>query len=328
MASGKSFLGVLVLMLALSVKFSETQAQLSATYYDKTCPNLRNMVAQAFLFQMNLIRIITAPASLLRVAFHDCAVDGCQGSIMLNSQGAITDEKLSERNLGIQNLDVIDAIKAQVERSCPGVVSCADLIILIAHEAIKYSAGPNLPVVFGRKDARFASKSAADSQLLPADATVDQVLSSFAKMGIDTAGSVALLGSHTIGVAHCKNVVNRLYPAPDATLSRANNIFLLNRLRAQCPVNFNPNVFINNDGTNTIFDSGYYQAALQGRGVLTIDDRLANDPRTKPFMQTWAFNTFAFRQAFQGAWLKMTSYRVLTGNGTDREVRRNCRFIN
>ncbi|KAL2649416.1 hypothetical protein R1flu_017544 [Riccia fluitans] len=325
MASAKP-LGLLLVALALSSHFSKTQAQLSANYYDVTCPNLRGMVATAFLFQMNLIRVITAPASLLRVAFHDCAVDGCQGSILLNSQPGVTDEKLSKRNLGIQNLDVIHSIKSTIEARCPGVVSCADLIVLVAHEAIKYSAGPTLPLVFGRKDARFASTGNADVQLLPADATVDQVLNAFGQMGIDTAGTVALLGSHTLGVAHCANIVNRLYPAPDMTLSQPMNLFRLNNLKLQCPPNFNSFTTIANDLTNTIFDGTYYRSALAGRGLLTIDDRLANDPRTKPFMQNFGMNTPAFRQSFKDAFLKMTSFKVLTGS--QGEVRRDCRFVN
>ncbi|KAL2649419.1 hypothetical protein R1flu_017547 [Riccia fluitans] len=327
MGSRKSLLvGFLAVILALSRQVSETQAQLSEDYYDVSCPNLKAVVATAFLFQMNITRVVTAPASLLRVAFHDCAVDGCQASILLNSQGSITDEKLSERNLGIQNLEIIHNIKATVEGICPGVVSCADMIVLVAREAIKYSLGPILPIVLGRKDARYASTAAADAQLLPADATVDQVLNAFAPMGIDTQGTVALLGSHTIGVAHCANIVNRLYPTPDATLSQPSNFLFLSQLQRSCPPNYDDNTFVANDRSNTIFDSGYYQGALSGRGLLTIDDRLANDPRTKPTIQNWAVNVVGFRQAFQDAFLKMTSYNVLTG--AQGEVRTNCRFVN
>ncbi|KAL3697274.1 hypothetical protein R1sor_011350 [Riccia sorocarpa] len=48
-----------------------------------------------------------------------------------------TDEKLSARNLGIGNLNVIDGMKAAVERACPGVVSCSGLIVLAARDAVR-----------------------------------------------------------------------------------------------------------------------------------------------------------------------------------------------
>ncbi|KAL3701521.1 hypothetical protein R1sor_019543 [Riccia sorocarpa] len=327
MASAKSLVGFLLLVLTLSSHFSEAQAQLSANYYDASCPNLRAIVANAFLLQLNVTRLVAAPASLMRIAFHDCAVDGCQASNLLSSQPGVTDEKLSPRNLGLNNVDIILNIKQTVEQSCPGIVSCADLIVLVAHEAIKYSAGPILPLEFGRKDAKTASTAAATNQLLGPDASVQQVLDAFAKMNIGVSGTVALLGSHTLGVAHCANIVGRLYP-PDATLSQPQNFAFLAQLQAQCPQNYNPNTFVQNDVSNTLFDSAYYQGAMTGRGLLAIDDQLARDPNTRSIVQNWAINTIGFRQEFQNAFLQMTRYKVLTGTGPDREVRRDCRFVN
>ena len=39
-------------------------------------------------------------------------------------------------NLGIQGLEIVDAIKAAVERECPGVVSCADILAQASKDSV------------------------------------------------------------------------------------------------------------------------------------------------------------------------------------------------
>ncbi|KAL3691416.1 hypothetical protein R1sor_005067 [Riccia sorocarpa] len=64
----------------------------------------------------------------IRLAFHDCAVNGCDASILLNGGINNTDEKLSARNLGVGNLNIIDGMKA---------LSCSDLFVLAARDAVR-----------------------------------------------------------------------------------------------------------------------------------------------------------------------------------------------
>ncbi|XP_073222618.1 peroxidase 15 [Cicer arietinum] len=70
-----------------------SNAQLSSTFYSNTCPNVssivRNVVQQAL---QNDSRIA---ASLTRLHFHDCFVNGCDASILLDEGGNIT---LNEKN--------------------------------------------------------------------------------------------------------------------------------------------------------------------------------------------------------------------------------------
>lgn len=58
-------------------------------------------------------------------------LQGCDASILLDSTATVAAEILSIPNRNsIGGLDVITTIKASIENSCPGVVSCADLVTL------------------------------------------------------------------------------------------------------------------------------------------------------------------------------------------------------
>ncbi|BBM97901.1 peroxidase [Marchantia polymorpha subsp. ruderalis] len=326
MAPGRSVIEFLVVALAISWQLTGTQAQLRADYYAATCPNAEAIARQAFIRQINIINLVSAPASILRLAFHDCAVDGCEGSIMLNSDGgAITDEKDAERNLGIGNLNVITTMKAALDNACPGVVSCADVIAMAGREAVNFAGGPQFGIQLGRRDGIGASTSHAQAQLLPADTSVTTLLNTFAGMGLNAEETVALLGSHTIGVSHCDNIRNRLYPQPDATLQ--SNVLFATTLRAQCPQIFqNPNTVVQMDRTNVNFDTVYFSDVMQNRGLLTIDDALGSDPRTSGFMAAFAGNRQRFFNVFAVAYEKMTRFGVLTG--TQGQIRNDCTAVN
>lgn len=57
-------------------------------------------------------------------------MQGCDGSILLDGSNS---EKLAAPNLNsARGFEVVDAIKADIERACPGHVSCADVLALAA----------------------------------------------------------------------------------------------------------------------------------------------------------------------------------------------------
>lgn len=65
------------------------------------------------------------------------SMQGCDGSILLDDTSAIQGEKnaLPNKN-SVRGFEVIDAIKANVEKACPATVSCADIVTLAAREAV------------------------------------------------------------------------------------------------------------------------------------------------------------------------------------------------
>jgi peroxidase len=125
-----------------------------------------------------------------------------------------------------------------------------------------------------------------------------------------------------MGVAHCTNFANRLYPVRDPNLG----LLFANTLRARCPRFFPANAFAALDTTNFRFDAAYFRNVLSRRGLLTVDSELGLDPRTGPVAANFASNPGAFFAAFASAYVKLSSFGVAApGRG---EVRLNCHVRN
>ena len=62
-------------------------------------------------------------------------MQGCEGSVLLNSP-TNQSEKNAFPNSSLRGFHIIDKIKTALEKECPGVVSCADVLALVARDSV------------------------------------------------------------------------------------------------------------------------------------------------------------------------------------------------
>ncbi|KAG5550735.1 hypothetical protein RHGRI_015626 [Rhododendron griersonianum] len=92
--------------------------------------------------------------SLLRLFFHDCFVQTCDGSILLDPAPNIDSEKIAVANANsVRGYDAIDRIRLELDKTCGGpVVSCADIVAVAARDSVVALGGPTWEVQLGRRD--------------------------------------------------------------------------------------------------------------------------------------------------------------------------------
>ncbi|KAK1309106.1 Peroxidase 53 [Acorus calamus] len=307
-----------------------SNGQLSSTFYSSTCSNVssivRSVVQQA---QQSDARIY---ASLLRLHFHDCFVNGCDGSILLvsNSTLNIQSEQGAAPNSGsVRGFNVVDNIKTAVESACPGVVSCADILAIAAEASVSLAGGPTWTVQLGRRDSTTANLTGANSDLPAPSESLSSITTKFAAKGLSTTDLVALSGAHTFGRAKCSSFNNRLYNFsgtgnPDPTL----NTTYLATLRQTCPQG-TQNALANLDPTTPdAFDNNYYSNLQNNQGLLQSDQELfsTSGAATVSTVNSFSSSQSSFFQSFASAMINMGAISPLTG--TSGEVRLSCSKIN
>ncbi|CAO2813270.1 unnamed protein product [Amaranthus hypochondriacus] len=272
-----------------------------------------------------LVKEARLGASILRLFFHDCFVNGCDASVLLDDTATFTGEKNAFPNKNsIRGFEVIDAIKSNVETACNGIVSCADILALAAKEAVFLLGGPSWSVPLGRKDARTASQSAANTNLPPPTASLATLISSFAAQGLNARDMTALSGAHTIGQARCTTFRTHIYNETNIDPN-----FATLRQRT-CP---GPASGTGDDNLAPLdirspngFDNGYFQDLIARRGLFHSDQELFNGGSQDALVRLYSLNFRAFANDFVNAMIKMGNISPLTGlNG---EIRKNCRVIN
>ncbi|KAL8494241.1 hypothetical protein ACS0TY_025147 [Phlomoides rotata] len=310
------------LMLCVVVR-----SQLSADFYSKSCPNLQNVVRREV---RNAIKNeMRMAASLLRLHFHDCFINGCDGSVLLDGSDG---EKFALPNLNsARGYEVIDAIKTAVETACSGVVSCADILTIAARDSVVLSGGPSWKVLLGRRDGLVANQTAANQLPSPFE-SLDSIISKFDAVGLNVTDVVSLSGGHTIGLSKCALFSNRLSNfsgtgAPDTTL----NSSLVSELQSACPANGDGNNTVALDNrSRDLFDNRYFVNLVNGRGILQSDQILFSSDAalstTKSIVQLYSSNATAFFYDFVSGMIKMGNISLLTGS--NGQIRNNCRVVN
>lgn len=330
MLSTTNYYSLLATIFLVLTFLFPSKGQLSATFYSSTCPNVSSIVSNAV--QQALQSDSRIGASLTRLHFHDCFVNGCDASILLDQGGNITQsEKNAAPNFNsVRGFDLVDSIKSSIESSCPGIVSCADILALAAESSVSLSGGPSWNVLLGRRDGLTANQAGANSSIPSPFESLSNVTSKFSAVGLDTTDLVALSGAHTFGRAQCQFFSQRLFNfsgtgSPDPTL----NSTYLATLQQNCPQNGNGSTLNNLDpSTPDSFDNNYFTNLLINQGLLQTDQELfsTNGSSTVSIVNNFANNQTAFFQAFAQSMINMGNISPLTGS--QGEIRTDCKKVN
>uniref|UniRef100_J3M238 Peroxidase n=1 Tax=Oryza brachyantha TaxID=4533 RepID=J3M238_ORYBR len=277
MASRHNFACSAMAALLFSAAAAVVSAQLSTDFYDETCPDALDIIESAV--RAAVFKESRMGASLLRLHFHDCFVNGCDGSVLLDDTTGITGEKNAQPNKNsLRGFEVVDDIKAQLEASCEQVVSCADILAVTARDSVVALGGPTWDVELGRRDGTTASLDAANNDLPPPTSDLGDLIKSFSDKGLTETDMVALSGAHTIGQARCVNFRGRLYNETNLDASLATS------LKPRCP---NPtgdgddNTAPLDPATSYVFDNFYYRNLVRNKGLLHSDQQLFSDHRLR-----------------------------------------------
>ncbi|CAI9786198.1 unnamed protein product [Fraxinus pennsylvanica] len=295
-------------------------------FYSRSCPRAESIVQSAVNTRFNSNP--TVAAGLLRMHFHDCFVQGCDGSILINGDDA---EKMAGPNRLLRGYEVIDDAKTQLEAACPGVVSCADILALAARDAVVLTGGPGWAVPTGRRDGRVSL--ASDASNLPGfNDSVKVQKQKFAAKGLNTQDLVTLVGGHTIGTSACQFFRYRLYNFNSTTGADPSiDYTFLPQLRSLCPENGDTSTRVGLDnGSENQFDNCFFANLRNGRGILESDQKLWTDGSTKTFVQRFlgirGLLGLTFSAEFGKSMVKMSNIEVKTG--TNGEIRKVCSAIN
>lgn len=318
-----------LLVLFIAFPFTQSSPVLTEDYYAKTCPDFQKIVRET-VSQKQLAQPATA-AGTLRLFFHDCFVEGCDASVLINSNHVNSAERDADINHSLSGdaFDVIVKAKTTLELTCPGVVSCADILAEATRDLVTIVGGPFYSVKLGRLDGHVSKSATVDANLPRTNHTMDAMIKLFASKGFTIEELVALSGGHTIGFSHCKEFTDRLFNYSKTTPTDPEmHPKLAEGLKKTC-ANFVKDTAMsafNDVITPGKFDNMYYQNLKRGLGLLSSDHVLVKDPRTKPLVELYSTDQAAFFKAFSKAMEKLSVFGVKTGK--DGEVRRRCDAFN
>ncbi|XP_034701397.1 peroxidase 27-like [Vitis riparia] len=317
------FLQVILATLVLSV--ANVQC-LKLGFYKKTCPAAEDIVRKTTAQYISKAPTLAAP--LLRMHFHDCFVRGCDGSVLLNSTKNNQAEKDAIPNLSLRGYHVIDAAKSAVEKKCPGVVSCADILALVARDAVSMINGPYWKVPTGRRDGKVSVALEALINLPPPFANITQLKSMFHSKGLSVKDLAVLSGGHTIGISHCSSFTNRLYNFTgkgDTDPSMDPNYVI--QLKKKCRPGDVTTIVEMDPGSFKTFDGDYYTMVAKRRGLFQSDAALLDDVQTRKYVKLHSFSHGKrFGKDFAASMVKMGKVGVLTGKVGG--IRKYCAFVN
>ncbi|XP_010683544.2 peroxidase 5 [Beta vulgaris subsp. vulgaris] len=308
--------------------------RLSLYFYKSTCPRVEQIIEDVIRNQSQKNPGIIP--GIMRLHFHDCYITGCDASILLtpqryNSYNAEMSHPANGKSL--RGMDALEAAKAELEKQCPGVVSCADILAYAARDVVMLSGSPKYEVPAGRRDS-FCSDGTLAGALPKANDTLATLQKGFAARGLTLEDMVVLEGSHSIGQTRCLNTI-----ADTGSMTRLLDVESLvdKPFQSMIKQKFCPEsqkrVFWNltapltpEKPDNSAWGNSFYQLILKGKSLLPSDIALAVDPSTKEMVERFAYDNANWQNVFNEAMIKLGKVNVLTGD--QGEIRRQCGWIN
>lgn len=320
-----AFLSLFRALLLLSLTASALSTRpykhgLTPDFYDHVCPQALPAIKRVVEAAVQQERRMGA--SLLRLHFHDCFVNGCDGSLLLDPTPTIDSEKFAApNNNSARGFEVIDQIKAEVDRVCGRpVVSCADILAVAARDSVVALGGPSWKVRLGRRDSMTASRTTANNDIPVPNMDLPALINNFKRQGLKVKDLVALSGAHTIGFARCFTFRNRIFNDSNIDQAFAKN------LRSYCPRTGSNSTLASLDPTPARFDTSYYNDLLTQKGLLHSDQALSTGESALELVKGYSYNYEAFWKDFGKSMVRMGNIKPLIGN--QGQIRSNCRWVN
>ncbi|RCV21782.1 hypothetical protein SEVIR_4G133200v4 [Setaria viridis] len=322
-----SWLVPVILSVLVACTVANGDHRLSISYYDKSCPSVQSIVQSVMASRVAADQAI-APA-VLRLFFHDCFVNGCDASVLLDDDGRhfFESEKAAEPNDSLRGFDVIDEIKSHLEHSCPATVSCADILALASRDAVALLGGPAWNVQLGRKDSRAADKYAAMTELPSPKDNLTALVQLFERYGLDAKDLVALSGAHSVGTARCLHYRERVYGYDGQGGADDIDPSFAEIRRQTCQAGGDDAMAPFDEQTPMRFDNAYYKDLIARRGLLTSDQELygCGGPLDH-LVERYSMDGEAFAKDFAKAMVKMG--KIPPPPGKPVEVRLTCSKVN
>lgn len=315
---------LIFLLLPLLLQFYSGKSELQFNYYEQSCPRAEEIIKDQVIKLYN--KHGNTAVSWVRNLFHDCMLKSCDASLLLETVNGIESEKASQRSFGMRNFKYVNTIKAALESECPVTVSCADIVALSARDGIVMLGGPRVEMKTGRRDSTESYGAVVEDFIPNHNDSISLVLSRFQSIGVDVEGTVALLGSHSVGRVHCVNLVHRLYPTVDPTMDPDYAEYLKGRCPTPDPDPQEVLYARNDRETPMILDNYYYKNLLGHKGLLMVDQQLTSDPLTSPYVEKMAADNGYFHDQFSRAVVLLSENNPLTGD--QGEIRKDCRYVN
>ncbi|KAL2932318.1 Peroxidase 18 [Bienertia sinuspersici] len=312
----KSPTNLLIVFLIFILDISCSCHGFSMEFYTLSCPGAEFIVRDT-------VRSATStdpsvPGKLLRLLFHDCFVEGCDASVLV--EGSAT-ERADPANASLGGFEVIETAKRELELFCPETVSCADIIALAARDAVVMAGGPDIQIPTGRRDGTVSEISNVRPNIVDTSFTLDDMFKLFSSKGLTLADLVILS-------AHCTTFSDRFQVSTKGNLTSVDSLLdkdYASRLAKKCATSAKATVNI--DPTTAFsFDNQYYNNLIAKRGLFQTDSILLDDQRTRNLVEQLASDSNDFYDGWSESFLKLSSIGVKTD--AEGDVRQICSRIN